>query len=90
MGASMDEESRPRRPGGTVDRRSFLVGGGGLAGAVLLGACSTSSKGPKSGIVPTTKAPTFPLGAAANAKTKPVAITVWHSMQSANLTALQR
>ncbi len=40
-------------------------------------------------MVPSTEAPAFPLGAAANAKSKPVAITFWHSMQSANLTALQ-
>jgi sn-glycerol 3-phosphate transport system substrate-binding protein len=85
MSASRDEKGRSHR---TVDRRTFLVGGGGLAGAALLGACSSS--GPKSGNVPTTRAPTFPLGAAAGAKTKPVAITVWHSMQSANLTALQQ
>ncbi|MGO9342297.1 MAG: ABC transporter substrate-binding protein [Acidimicrobiales bacterium] len=87
MAASRDDEGRSDRSGRTVDRRRFLAGGGGLAGAVLLGACSTSS--PKSGGVPTTKAPVFPLGAAANAKSKPVAITFWHSMQSANLTALQ-
>jgi sn-glycerol 3-phosphate transport system substrate-binding protein len=87
MGTSRDDGSRSRRPGRTVDRRQFLAGGGGLAGAVVLGACSTSS--PKSSNVPTTKASAFPLGAAAKAKTKPVAITFWHSMQSANLTALQ-
>ena len=87
MGATRDQGSGSHRSGRTVDRRRFLAGGGGLAGAVLLGACSTSS--PKSSNVPTSKAPTFPLGAAARAKTKPVAITVWHSMQSANLAALQ-
>jgi sn-glycerol 3-phosphate transport system substrate-binding protein len=87
MGASRDERSQSRRSDRTVDRRRFIAGGGGLAGAVLLGACSTST--PKSVNVPTTKSSTFPLGAAAKAEDKPVAITVWHSMQSANLTALQ-
>ncbi len=87
MAANGDEGGRPHPSDRKVDRRRFLAGGAGLAGAALLGACSTSS--PKSGGTPTTKAPPFPLGAAAGAKSKPVAITVWHSMQSANLTALQ-
>ena len=30
----------------------------------------------------------FPIGAAAKAKSKPVSVTMWHSMTSANLTAL--
>jgi sn-glycerol 3-phosphate transport system substrate-binding protein len=51
---------------------------------VLLGACSSSKAGSTA-----TTASKFPLGAAAQASNKPVAITLWHSMQSANLTALQ-
>lgn len=67
-----------------IGRRGFLALGGGVGGAVLLGACSST----KSGSTVTT-APRFPLGAAAQSKNKPVSITLWHSMQSANLTSLQ-
>jgi len=60
--------------------------GSGATGAVLLGACSASSP---SSSPSTTGTKAFPLGAAARAKSKPVSITLWHSMQSANLTALE-
>ncbi len=67
-----------------IDRRGFLALGGGVGGAVLLGACSSTKAGST-----VTTAPRFPLGAAAQSKNKPVSITLWHSMQSANLTSLQ-
>jgi sn-glycerol 3-phosphate transport system substrate-binding protein len=70
-----------------IDRRKFLGLGAGVAGAVVLASCSTSG----SNTTPSSSSETskFPLGAAAKATDKPVGITLWHSMQSANLTALQ-
>lgn len=75
----MAEDTAPH----TVDRRRFLQLMG-LAGAgVALGACGTSApSGPK--------LPAFPLGAAAKAKSKPVPVTMWHSMTEANLTTLNK
>jgi sn-glycerol 3-phosphate transport system substrate-binding protein len=72
----------------------------GLAGAgVALGACSSSSSSggagsgasttaPPSSTVP--KTPAFPLGAAAKATSKPVPVTMWHSMTEANLKTLEK
>jgi sn-glycerol 3-phosphate transport system substrate-binding protein len=83
----MQDRRKDRLTGTTnrqMGRRGFLALGGGVGGAVLLGACSSS----KSGSTATTSAK-FPLGAAAQSSGKPVSITFWHSMQSANLTALQ-
>jgi sn-glycerol 3-phosphate transport system substrate-binding protein len=78
-------------PGATglhrIDRRRFLALSSSISGAALLGACSTSSS--PSSSPSTTGAKAFPLGAAARAKSKPVSITLWHSMQSANLAALE-
>jgi sn-glycerol 3-phosphate transport system substrate-binding protein len=67
-----------------INRRDFL---GGLiavgASGVALSACSSGSSSPTSGSLTS-----FPLGAAAKASSKPVQITLWHSMTSANLTTL--
>ncbi|MGO8875640.1 MAG: ABC transporter substrate-binding protein [Acidimicrobiales bacterium] len=88
----MTEDSAPAG----VDRRRFLQLMG-LAGAgIALGACSSGSSSP--GTTGTTSAPTssvppvapFPLGAAAKATNKPVPVTMWHSMTSANLTTLEK
>ena len=68
-----------------MERRDFLaLIGVGALGAAGLGACGDSPKSPKGA----GKADGFPLGAAASAKTKPVPITFWHSMTSADLLAL--
>jgi sn-glycerol 3-phosphate transport system substrate-binding protein len=66
-----------------MERRDFLALLGLGAFGAGLAACGGSSS-------PTNnpKADGFPLGAAAAAKTKPVPITVWHSMTSADLVAL--
>jgi ABC-type glycerol-3-phosphate transport system substrate-binding protein len=66
-----------------MERRDFLaLMGLGALGAGLA-ACSSPppSTHPKSGSG-------FPLGAAAASKSKPVPVTMWHSMTSAELTAL--
>ncbi len=71
----------------TLRRRQLLgllaTGGAGAA----LAACSSPSSGPTA----TTSGPpssAFPLGAAAEATSKPVPVTLWHSMTSANLTTI--
>ncbi len=83
-----EEAWLPRKP---LDRRSFLAGATTLASAGLassvLAACGASPK-PKTTATSTPKAAAFPIGAAARASGKPVGITLWHSMQSANLEAL--
>jgi sn-glycerol 3-phosphate transport system substrate-binding protein len=68
-------------------RREFL-GGVALLGAsgAALAACGSPSSSKAS--TSTTSLPSFPLGAAAKASSKPVQITLWHSMTSANLTTL--
>jgi sn-glycerol 3-phosphate transport system substrate-binding protein len=63
-----------------------LVAAGG-AGAVLA-ACSSPSSPASPSHPPTSKSASFPLGAAAKASSRPVPITLWHSMTSANLTTL--
>src|ERR1700722_17248214 len=66
-----------------MERRDFLaLMGLGALGAGL-GACST----PQSPTQPKTP-PGFPLGAGAGSKSKAVPVTIWHSMTSAELTAL--
>jgi sn-glycerol 3-phosphate transport system substrate-binding protein len=67
-----------------IDRRGFLVGAGAVS-AVFLAACSSKAS-------PTAVTPplAFPIGAAGSASSKPVPVTFWHSMQSANLTALEK
>jgi sn-glycerol 3-phosphate transport system substrate-binding protein len=67
-----------------LSRRRFLAGllAAGPAGVVLTACSSSPSAAPKA-------ASTFPIGAAARATSKPVAITLWHSMTSNNLTTLQ-
>jgi sn-glycerol 3-phosphate transport system substrate-binding protein len=66
-----------------MERRDFLaLMGLGALGAGLAACSSPSvSPGPK-------RASDFPLGAAAASKIKPVPVTMWHSMTSADLTAL--
>jgi len=72
---------------GRLNRRDFLGGLVALgASGVVLSACSSGS-GP-GGSSPKTSSSTFPLGAAAAASSKPVQITLWHSMTSANLTTI--
>jgi len=68
----------------SLSRRRFLTGllAAGPTGLLLTACSSSSSSAPR-----TTN--TFPIGAAARATTKPVTITLWHSMTSANLTTLQ-
>ncbi|MGA2037341.1 MAG: extracellular solute-binding protein, partial [Acidimicrobiales bacterium] len=68
-----------------LNRRDFL-GGLVLLGAsgAVLSACSPGSSSSSSRI----SLPSFPLGAAARASSKPVQITLWHSMTSANLMTL--
>lgn len=88
MPSSRDQEQSLPVRRRVLDRRRFLAAGGGAAGAVLLAACGSSpgsAKGPA-----TSKSSKFPIGAAAKASSKPVPVTFWHSMQSANLTALDQ
>jgi sn-glycerol 3-phosphate transport system substrate-binding protein len=66
-----------------VERRDFLA----LMGLGALGAGLAACSSPPA----STKPPNphgFPIGAAAASKSKPVSITLWHSMTSANLAAL--
>jgi sn-glycerol 3-phosphate transport system substrate-binding protein len=69
--------------------RRELVGllAAGGAGAVLA-ACSSPSTRTTTTTAATSTPKAFPLGAAARASSKPVPITLWHSMTSANLTTL--
>lgn len=81
------DSARAPRP---FDRRRFLagatsVGAAGLASSILA-ACGSGTPSAPSGTRARPYA--FPLGAAARAATKPVPVTLWHSMQSANLAAL--
>jgi sn-glycerol 3-phosphate transport system substrate-binding protein len=71
----------------SLSRRRFLAGlvVAPSAGA-LLAACSSSSS-PSTATSPSSSS--FPIGAASRATSKPVSITVWHSMTSNNLTTLQ-
>ncbi len=87
----MNDDEAQAVPGGPpFDRRRFLAGAIslGVAGTVL-SACSSSSSPEPIGKGPA-RLPNFPLGAAASASSKPVPITLWHSMTSANLTALSQ
>ncbi|MDA8398557.1 MAG: ABC transporter substrate-binding protein [Actinomycetota bacterium] len=79
------QAGRGERP---FDRRQFLAGAISVGAAgLVLGACSSSSAPNGSGRAPGAL-PSFPLGASARARSKPVPVTFWHSMTSANLTAL--
>lgn len=75
-----------------MDRRRFLALGGGAVSAAVLGACSSNksstNKTGSKGASRRAKS-SFPLGALKKYANKPVEITFWHSMQSANLTALE-
>jgi sn-glycerol 3-phosphate transport system substrate-binding protein len=66
----------------------------GLAGAgAALGACGGGSGGGGDTTSPSSSvpnAPPFPIGAAAKATSKPVPVTLWHSMTEANLKTLQK
>ena len=69
-----------------MERRDFLaLLGLGVAGAGIA-ACSSPASAPPPSNGHTSS--TFPIGAASRAKTKPVQVTMWHSMTSANLHAL--
>lgn len=71
--------------GRRLARRQLLaLAAAGGAGAVLA-ACSSGGSGSAS----THATTTFPLGAAARASSKPVPITMWHSMTYNNQTTLQ-
>ncbi|MFZ0667164.1 MAG: ABC transporter substrate-binding protein [Acidimicrobiales bacterium] len=72
-----------------MDRRRFLALGGGAVSAAVLGACSTSGNSGSKTTTTTSKGSSFPIGALKRAPSKPIPITLWHSMQSANLTSLQ-
>jgi sn-glycerol 3-phosphate transport system substrate-binding protein len=80
-------QTRPDLLAKKTDRRGFL---GGLvllgASSATLASCSSGASSSPKGTSRTTGA--FPLGASARSTSKPVAITMWHSMTSANLTSL--
>ncbi|HXQ62800.1 MAG TPA: ABC transporter substrate-binding protein [Acidimicrobiales bacterium] len=83
MTSGSDAGSFLERPLGRRQVLGLLASGG--AGAVLA-ACSSPSS-PSTTTTPPAPAG-FPLGAAARASAKPVPITMWHSMTSANLTTI--
>src|SRR5580698_8039432 len=66
-----------------MERRDFLA----LMGLGALGAGLAACSTPQSPTHPKSTS-SFPLGAAAASKSKPVPVTMWHSMTSAELTAL--
>jgi sn-glycerol 3-phosphate transport system substrate-binding protein len=72
------------RPLGRRQLLGLLAAGG--AGAALAACSSPSSKSTTTTSTPSSKA--FPLGAASRATSKPVPVTLWHSMTSANLTVI--
>jgi len=88
----MNEDTTPAAPAG-IERRRFLQLIG-LAGAgAALGACGGSGGSGATTSSPTSSVPKalpFPIGAAAKATTKPVPVTLWHSMTEANLTTLEK
>lgn len=66
---------------GRLNRREFLGGAALLGSGAILAACSSGSS-------PSTTKPSssaFPLGAASRASSKPVSITMWHSMTNGTL-----
>jgi sn-glycerol 3-phosphate transport system substrate-binding protein len=63
-----------------------LLAAGGASAA--LAACSSTSTHSTTTTSSTASSGSFPLGAAAKASAKPVLITMWHSMTSANLTTI--
>ena len=71
----------------TLGRRRFLsLMGLGAAGAGIA-ACSSPATVSEPPTSSTTSS--FPIGAAARARSKPVQVTMWHSMTSANLSVLK-
>ena len=69
-----------------MERRDFLtLLGLGAVGAGM-SACSSSASAPTTSSLHTKS--TFPIGAASRASSKPVQVTMWHSMTSANLEAI--
>ena len=79
------DEARPTWCDGRRFGRRAMLGGLVLAGGAGVGLAACSSGSPRSS---TTRTAGFPVGAAAAASSKPVKLTLWHSMGSANLTAL--
>jgi sn-glycerol 3-phosphate transport system substrate-binding protein len=79
-------------PRNALDRRRFLQLMGMAGAGVALGACSSKTPaGSSTGSVTTTTKPAgFPIGAAASASSKPVPVTMWHSMTENNLVTLQK
>jgi sn-glycerol 3-phosphate transport system substrate-binding protein len=88
--------------GSEVGRRRFLqLAGLGTAGAALA-ACSSGGSGSGTtgtvgtsgtagtGTGTTSPASSFPIGAAAKASSKPVKVTMWHSMTENNLKTLDK
>jgi sn-glycerol 3-phosphate transport system substrate-binding protein len=73
---------------GPLGRRQLLglLAAGGASAA--LAACSSTSTHSTTTTSSTASSGSFPLGAAAKASAKPVLITMWHSMTSANLTTI--
>jgi sn-glycerol 3-phosphate transport system substrate-binding protein len=94
----MSESNAPGGLGG-LDRRRFLQLMGFAGAGVALGACGGSGK--STGTTATTtpgqsttssvpKLPAFPIGAAAKSSSKPVPVSMWHSMTENNLKTLQK
>ena len=71
-----------------MERRDFLtLLGLGAVGAGI-GACSSPASAPSPTPTSGHTKSTFPIGAASRASSKPVLVTMWHSMTSANLAAI--
>jgi sn-glycerol 3-phosphate transport system substrate-binding protein len=86
----MDEVTPGRWMDRRLTRRGFLGAVGAGAAGLAVAACGSSSSGTTTtGGSGTKPASSFPLGAASKSSSKPVPITMWHSMTNANLTTLQ-
>lgn len=78
----------------TLSRRKLLGAVGLGAAGVALAACGSSSStttttGSGGSTGTTAPSSTFPVNAAATSSSKPVPITMWHSMTNANLTTIE-
>ena len=76
-----------------LSRRNLLRAVGLGTAGVAIGACGSSTS-PGAGATGSTAAgstaSTFPIGAAAKSSSRPVGVTMWHSMTNANLTTLEQ